>query len=54
MAIYDYKNLEIYLAGATPVQPDGSYTPAYDRAYLKLPMKVLFTEEPPREEEEEE
>lgn len=47
IAIYDFKNFNMYLAGATPVKEDGSYVPAYERPYLKVNLKVLFTMEPP-------
>ena len=42
VAIYDYKSFNIYLAGATPVQPDGSFIPAYDKAYVRIDMNEMF------------
>ena len=42
VAIYDYKNFNIYLAGAAPIQPDGSLIPAYERAYVRIDMKEMF------------
>ena len=38
VGIYDFKKLNICLAGATPVDEEGRYTPAYERAYLKLDL----------------
>ena len=43
VAIYDFKNWNIYLAGVTLVDEEGHYTPAYERAYMKVDLKSLYT-----------
>ena len=41
IAIYDFHDVSMYIASATPYI-DGQYSPAYDEPYLKIDLKTQF------------
>jgi hypothetical protein len=44
VAVYDFPSDSLYLSGASPMDKEGNFEYAYDRAYLKLSMEKLFNQ----------
>jgi hypothetical protein len=42
LAVYDFKNMRMFVSNASPVANNGTVVPAYDRPFVQLDMKTLF------------